>query len=172
MAPNDQSIVTAVVDQTAFFLKSTPSPSVLPTHVVFRSLSWTAGAASSAAKSRRRRPEAAKKRFVWKKRVEAAAKPGISSSCQGVLLKQSRVHIVAFPGLMARTGCQVSFRCRPRTPADSCRWPFTGTSPLLAKRQVENTEGGGWRVGGGALARAEQEEWGSHGQGLINEPLI
>lgn len=127
MAPNDQSIVTAVVDQTAFFFffskKSTASASVLPTHVVFRPLSGTAVAASSAAKSRRRRPEAAKKRFVWIKRSGGGCQnlASLPPPARGFLLRQTRVHIVAFPGLMARTGCQVSFRCRPRTPADSCR---------------------------------------------------
>lgn len=40
--------------------------------------------------------------------------------------------------------------------------------PFLGKRKVEKA----MKKMGEAVMRAEQEEWESHGQGLINEPLI
>lgn len=43
--------------------------------------------------------------------------------------------------------------------------------PSLGKREVEKAREKK-KMWGKSVTRAEQEEWGSHGQGLINEPLI
>lgn len=172
---NDLSIITTIMKRAA--LKTTLSSQCCPLMpAAITQLAWPM-LLPDLVPNHSRGSAGRQQSFVWKSREREMSVWGSEHSAlpnwqswplyfyQGVV-KEARVQIY-FSRLIMRTHCQIFL---PPLMSPYACWPFGRRSPSWQKVGQKRKRGG--KMWGKSVVRAEQEEWGSHGQGLINEPLI